>query len=145
MDSRERLRMRMTRDVLRLLRVRDFRATLPPLRPDEDAAILVSFRDDTLQTVMKGITALGGNVHVVVPPPDLDSWPARMVFLQVTKSGKVTPPGRMTDDDCLVNEQSELGMLLELLLVRNRTMTLHLCRHETTVELVDDGQDMVPA
>ncbi|WP_326642801.1 hypothetical protein OG884_05585 [Streptosporangium sp. NBC_01755] len=136
--------MRMTRDVLRLLRVRDFRGALPPLRDGEESAILVSFLDDTLKSVMKRIALLGGNVNVVVPPEDLADWPTRMTFLQVTTGGRVAPGYAMTDNDCLVNEHSELGMLLELLRVRRRTMTFHLCKHETTVELVDDGKDSVP-
>lgn len=141
MDTRERLRMSMTRDVLRLLRVRDFRGALPPLRPGEDAVVLVSFRDDPLSLVMKHIARLGGSANVVVPPADLDAWPRGMAFLQVTTGSTGTTPTRMTDDDCLVNEGSDLGMLLALLKVRNRTMTFYFCRHETTVELVDDGKD----
>lgn len=144
MDDREKIRMRMTRDVLRLLRVRDFRAALPPLRDGEEAAILVSFRDDTLRHVMEQTAALGGNVHVIIPPEDLSAWPTRLTLLQVITSDP-TPPRLMSDDNCMVNEQSQLGMLLELLRMRNRTMRLHLCRHETTVELVEDGKDVVRA
>ncbi len=142
MEAREQLRMRMTRDVLRLLRVRDFRAALPPLRPGDDAAVLVSFRDDPLKRVMEQIVRLGGSANVVVAPADADAWPRGMAFLQVTTGGVSPAPGRMTDDDCLVNENSDLGMLLALLNARNRTMTFYFCRHETTVELVDDGKDL---
>lgn len=142
MDARDQLRMRMTRDVLRLLRVRDFRAALPPLRPDEDAAILVSFRDDPLKLVLEQVGRLGGGANVVVPPADLKAWPNGMAFLQITL-GDVVPPAVEPAEDCLVNEASELGMLLELLKMRKKTLKLRLCRHETTVELVDDGKDPV--
>lgn len=34
---------------------------------------------------------------------------------------------------------------MELLKVRRgRTMTFHICRRETTVELVDDGKEVMP-
>lgn len=140
MDVRDQLRMRMTRDVLRLLRVRDFREALPSLRPGEDPGILVGFRDDTLKSVLERVARLGGSAHVVVPPVDVKLWPSRMAFLQVTKGGQVPPAGRMPGDDCLVNEDSHLGMLLDLLQLHGRTMTLRICRHETTIELVDDGR-----
>lgn len=146
MDTKEKLRVRMTRDVLRLVRVRDFRAALPPLA-DGVAPIAIGFRDDSVMAVVEQIGQLGGNAHVVIPPADLDTWPNGIALLQIQiqKGERASQPEKMTDDDCPVNADSELGMLLALLMVHRKPITFHVCRHETTVELVDDGKDVVPA
>ncbi|MFC3983435.1 hypothetical protein [Streptosporangium jomthongense] len=136
MDAREKTRLRMTCDVLRLLRTRDFRTTLSPLRNDVESAVLVGFGDDTLQFVMERVGLLGGNVNLIVPIGGLTAWPFHMAFLRITNGGS---PDATADDECLVNENSELGMLMELLCHRRRTMRLRLRRQETVIELMHDG------
>jgi hypothetical protein len=143
-DTREKLRLRMARDVLRLVRVRDFRAAFPPLAEEGSAPIAIGFRDDTIKDVMDQINQLGGNAHLVVPPTDGDAWPYRMAIVQVQTSGRRLPPIQNAGDDCRVQPDSEIGMLLELLMLYGRPMTFHICRQETTVELVDDGKELVP-
>lgn len=145
MDTRERLRLRMTREVLRLVRVRDFRAALPP-QSDGVSNVVIGFLDDSIKDVLDQINLIGGgSSHVVVPPADLNDWPNGIALLQVLKSDRVVPPEQMTEDDCPVKPESQIGMLLELLKMRRgRSMTFHICRRETTVELVDDGKEVVP-
>ncbi|MEO3856279.1 hypothetical protein [Acrocarpospora sp. B8E8] len=83
MDDREKLRLRLTRDVMGLLRHRDFREKMPALSPDGEVAVMVAFRDDTMEFVMGQVARLGDASHVVVPPSDLSEWPARMTLLRV--------------------------------------------------------------
>ncbi|MFF4417136.1 hypothetical protein ACFYY8_31835 [Streptosporangium sp. NPDC001559] len=135
MDAREKTRLRMTRDVLRLLRTRDSRTRLSPLRDDVESAILVGFRDDTLKFVMERVKLLGGGVNVVVPIGDLSTWPSHMALLQATTGSN---PDATADDECLVNDNSELGTLVELLRHRHRTMRLRLCGQEAIIDLMVD-------
>lgn len=84
MDGREQTRMRLTRGVLRSLRTRDSRAAFPPPRDGGDAAILVAFRDETLESVLERIALLGGHATVVVAPGDLKEWPSEATIFQVS-------------------------------------------------------------
>lgn len=82
-DDREKLRLNLTRDVLRLLRNREHREAMPALGPGGDVAVLVAFRDDAVESVLARVARLGGNAYVVVPPADEGDWPDQMTVARV--------------------------------------------------------------
>lgn len=95
MGDREKLRLRLTRDVLGTLRRREIREAMPALSPDGEVGVMVAFRDDTMESVMSRVARLGGSAYAVVPPTDLSEWPAQMTVLQVRADLSV-PPARVS-------------------------------------------------
>lgn len=93
MDDREKARLRLTRGVLRSLRTRDSRAAFPPPRDGGDVAILVAFRDETLESVLERIALLGGHATVVVAPGDLKEWPAVKTRIAIDPNIRVRGTG----------------------------------------------------
>ncbi len=87
----EQLRMRLTRDVLRMLRRREVRAMMPPPGPGRPAAILVSLPEDTVETLLEQVTQLGGSAHVVIPAAGVEAWPDGMAILHVSTADDRRP------------------------------------------------------
>jgi hypothetical protein len=85
-DDREKLRLNLTRDVLRLLRNRAAREAMPALGPDGSVGVMVVFRDDTMESVLSRAARLGGDVYAAVPPADAGEWPEGMTIVRVNAS-----------------------------------------------------------
>lgn len=143
MDEREKIRMQLTGAVAKLLKYRSFRDALPPLTADGEAPFIVGLLDDKMKTVNAMAARMGDAVHLVVPDaPHGDS--VRVRVLRVTRQPDGPEPGELSDDDCPVDENSTLAMLLNLLEVGGE-ITCHVYDHETMVQFVADGMQPVPA
>lgn len=60
MDEREQKRLRLVREVGKLLLHRSFRDALPPLREDGSRPFVVGLPEDTLGQIAARVAALGG-------------------------------------------------------------------------------------
>lgn len=140
MDAREQTRLRLTADVMRLLRSRDFRTILAP--PQTVAQVFVGLPDDTILAASQRISDLGGSAHVFILSTTDSLSESVLVRMDIT-AGPCPPPA-MSEDDCPVRPNTHLAMLVELLKLRH-TVTFHMHSQETVVRLIDDGRKPVPA
>ncbi|MBP2703234.1 hypothetical protein JOL79_05395 [Microbispora sp. RL4-1S] len=113
--------------------------------PEAESPVLVAFRDDTLQQVLAKVARLGGAVHVIVPTMDTVGGPWQIAIAQIRQGAATKDPVSLDEDDCRVTDSSHLGLLLDLMELHGRTMTIHISRQESTVQLVDIGTDLVLA
>jgi hypothetical protein len=66
MDERESQRLRLTREVMKLVRHRSLRDALPALRSDGTAPFVVALPDDSLGDLYQRAATVGGRVHVII-------------------------------------------------------------------------------
>jgi hypothetical protein len=83
-DDREQERLRLTREVGKLLLHRSFRDALPPLREDGSRPFVVGLLEDTMGQILERVAALGGEAHLIVVMPTSTPGAERVQVLRVT-------------------------------------------------------------
>jgi hypothetical protein len=142
MDEREQERLRLTREVGRLLLHRSFRDALPPLRADGSRPFIVGMPDDTMGQIAAHVAALGGDAHLLVMTPTRTPGAERVQVLRVTE-GEGKPLGDL-DESCEapVSEDSTLAMLMEAISV---DQTFYVYATETVIRFISDSVQPIPA
>ncbi len=141
MDDRERLRLKLTHQVARMLQNRSLRTVLPPLR-NGASTFVVGLPDDTMLDISERVMLLGGCAHLVVLT-ELENCARVKVFL-VEESVKDL---RDLDDEreCVVNGDTSLEMFMAAIEVGDQ-LVFHVYESETIVRFINDSvQPPVPA
>lgn len=143
MDERERQRLRLAGEVMKLARHRSLRDVLPPLRQDGAAPFVVGLLDDTLRDVTKRVAALGGHAHLIVVDELAAEGLTRLRVLRVDPGDKAIT--ELDDErECPVNEDSTLDMLMQHIEVGGQ-LTYHTYDSETVIRFLTDSVQPVPA
>jgi len=144
MDERERLRLRMTGEVAKLLRERSLRDALPPLALDGSIPFVVGLPDDTLRDIICRVRVLGSAAHVIVPSELATAGPFRVRILRI--SG--VPHKEIADLDesceCPVDDKSTLAMLMDHIEV-GQQFTYYAYDSDTVIRFINDSVQPIPA
>lgn len=143
MDERERRRLRLAGDVMKLVRNRSLRDALPPLRQDGTAPFVVGLPDDTLGDIARKVDLLGGRAHMVVVEQLPQGESSRLRVLLIEPGDKAITE---LDDqnECAVNENTTLEMLMKHIEVGG-AYVYHTFDSETVIRFLTDSVQAVPA
>ena len=144
MDDRERLRLRMTGEVAKLLKNRSLRDALPPLGAEGTIPFVVGLPDDTLREITEKVATLGREAHVIVPSEISVSGPFRVRILRVSEVASKPISDLDEPRECAVNEKSTLAMLMEHMEV-GETRTYYTYDSETVIRFLNDSVQPIPA
>lgn len=142
MDKREEYRLRLTSEVMKLVRNRGLRDALPPLREDGTAPFIVVLPDDTMRDIARRAAVLGGRAHLIVVD-ELSGEGTRLRVLRIDPGDKAITE---LDDqrECPVNEDTTLDMLMRHIEVGGE-LTYHTYDSETVIRFLTDSVQPVPA
>lgn len=144
MDKREQERMRLTREVGKLLLRRGFRELLIPLRKDGTRPFVVGLHDDTIRDIAARVAKVGGSAHLIVMAPSNTPGSDRVQVLRFTEC-ESKPIGDL-DESCEapVGEDSTLGMLMEVIKI-DQELCFYVYDRETVIKFLSDTVLPVPA
>lgn len=139
-DDREQERLRLTREVGKLLLHRSFRDALPPLREDGSRPFVVGLPGDTLGEIVERVAALGGDAHLIVMMPTNTPGAERVQVLRVTGDDKQLGD---LDESCEapVSEDSTLAMLMAAIKVNE---SFYIYPTETVIRFISDSVQPIP-
>lgn len=142
MDEREQERLRLAREVGKLLLHRSFRDALPPLTQDGERPFVIGLPEDTMGEIAKRVAALGGDAHLIVMTPTHTPGAGRVQVLRVTEC-EGRPIGDL-DESCesAVNENSLLAMLMDAIRV---DQTFYVYDTETVIHFISDSVQPIPS
>jgi hypothetical protein len=143
-DDRERLRLRMTGEVAKLLKNRSLRDALPPLGVEGTIPFVVGLPDDSLREITEKVAALGGEAHVIVPSEISTSGPFRVRILRVSEVASKPIADLDESCECAVDENSTLAMLMEHIEVGG-VVTYYTYDSETVIRFINDSMQPIPA
>jgi hypothetical protein len=143
-DKREQERMRLTREVGKLLLRRGFREMLVPLRKDGTRPFVVGLPDDTIRELAGRVARVGGAAHLIVMSPSSTPGSDRVQVLRVSECE--AKPVAELDESCEapVGEDSTLGMLMEIIKI-DQELCFYIYDRETVVKFLSDTVLPVPA
>lgn len=142
MDDREQERLRLTREVGKLLLHRSFRDALPPLRKDGSRPFVVGLPEDTLRQVAERVAALGGDAHLIVMTPTHRPGTGRVQVLRIT-AGENKQPGDLDEShESPVSEDCTLAMLMSAIEV---DQAFYVYATETLIRFISDSVQPIPA
>lgn len=142
MDDRERERLRLTREVGKLLLHRTFRDALPPLRQDGSRPFVVGLPDDTLRYIAERVAAMGGDAHLIVMTPTHRPGTERVQVLRITE-GENKPLNDLDESyEQPVSEESTLAMLMSAIKV---DQVFYMYPTETVIRFISDSLQPIPA
>jgi hypothetical protein len=143
-DDKERLRLRMTGEVAKLLKNRSLRDALPPLGADGTIPFVVGLPDDSLREIAGKVATLGKEAHVIVVSELSASGPVRIRILRLSEVA-AKPIGDLDEScECAVNENSTLAMLMEHIEV-GQELTYYTYDSETVIRFINDSMQPIPA
>ncbi len=135
MDDRERLRLKLTHQIARMLQNRSFRAVLSPLR-DGTSSFVVGLPDDTMRDIGSRVSALGGWAHLVVVT-ELDDCSRVQVF--EVEEGQHKEICDLNDDhECAISNDTTLSMFMEAIKVGD-VRVFHVYDFDTIVRFINDS------
>lgn len=142
MDERERERLRLAREVGKLLLHRSFRDALPPLTQDGERPFVIGLPEDTLGEIAKRVATLGGDAHLIIMTPTHTPGTERVQVLRITEC-EDRPIGDL-DESCEtpVEENSPLAMLMEAITV---DQTFYVYDTETVIRFISDSVQPIPS
>ncbi|HYS31204.1 MAG TPA: hypothetical protein VEM58_02990 [Streptosporangiaceae bacterium] len=142
MDEREQERLRLAREVGKLLLHRSFRDALPPLREDGSRPFVVGLPEDTMKQITARVAALGGDAHLIVMTPTRTPGTERVQVLRVTE-GENKPLGDLDESyETPVSEDSTLAILMDAIEV---DQTFYVYATETVIRFISDSVQPIPA
>jgi hypothetical protein len=142
MDDRERERLRLTREVGKLLLHRSFRDALPPLREDGSRPFVVGLPEDTLRQITERVASMGGDAHLIVMSPTHNQGTERVQVLRVTE-GENKPLHALDEShESPVSEDSTLAMLMDAIEV---DQTFYVYPTEAVIRFISDSVQPIPA
>jgi hypothetical protein len=141
-DEREQERLRLAREVGKLLLHRSFRDALPPLTRDGDRPFVIGLPEDTMREIAERVATLGGDAHLIVMTPTRTPGTERVQVLRVTECDD-RPIGDL-DESCEapVGENSTLAMLMEAMTV---DQAFYIYDTETVIRFISDSVQPIPA
>jgi hypothetical protein len=144
-DDRERLRLRLTGEVAKLLKNRSLRDALPPLTTEGTIPFVVGLPDDTLRDITRKAATLGGDAHIIVPSePTAPGRPFRVRILRVSGAPHKEIAELDESRECAVDENSTLAMLLDHIEV-GQQCTYYTYDTETVFRFINDSVQPIPA
>lgn len=142
MDDRERERLRLTREVGKLLLHRSFRDALPPLREDGSRPFVVGLPDDTLREITERVASLGGDAHLIVVSPTHKPGTERVQILRII-GGEYKPLDSLDEShESPVSEDSTLAILMSAIEV---DQTFYVYPTEVVIRFISDSVQPIPA
>lgn len=141
MDKREQERLRLTREVGKLLLHRSFRDALPPLTEDGERPIVIGLPDDTMGEIAAQVAALGGDAHLIVMSPTRTPGAERVQVLRVTECEDRAIADLDESREAPVGENSSLAMLMEAMRV---DQTFYIYDTETVIRFISDSVQPIP-
>ncbi len=142
MDEREQKRLRLVREVGKLLLHRSFRDALPPLREDGSRPFVVGLPEDTLGQIAARVAALGGDAHLIVVTPAHTPGTGRVQVLRMTE-GEHKSFGELDESrEAPVSEDSSLAMLMNAIEV---DQTFYVFPTEAVIRFISDSVQPIPA
>lgn len=144
MDDRERLRLRLTGEVAKLLKNRSLRDALPPLTIERTIPFVVGLEDDTLRSIAERAATLGGDAHVIVASQLPASGASRIRILRITGDVHTEIADLDESSECAVDENTTLGMLMTCMEV-GQQLTYHTYDTETIIRFINDSVQPIPA
>lgn len=145
MEEREHLRLRLAREVGKLLKNRSFRAAMEPLT-EGAAPFVIGLPDDTIAYLIGRVRDLGSRAYILVVSDledgDAGQWRIRSLLVQECAHNPCDVDG---ESEGIVSDDITLGTLMEVLAVGDRR-TYYAFDLETIIRFITDSvQPPVPA
>jgi hypothetical protein len=141
MDEREQERLRLAREVAKLLHHRSFRDMLPPLTEDGERPFIIGLPDDTMGQIAARVAAIGGDAHLIVMTPTRTPGTERVKVLRVTECEDRPISDLDESSEAAVNENSTLAMLMDAISV---DQAFYVYDIETVIRFISDSVQPIP-
>lgn len=142
MDDREQERLRLAREIGRLLLHRSFRDALPPLRKDGARPFVVGLPEDTLGQIGARVAALGGDAHLIVMTPTHTPGTGRVQVLRISLGESKSLGSLDESHEMPVSKDSTLAMLMDAIEV---DQTIYVYPTEAVIRFISDSVQPIPA